>query len=94
MRWLQILVPLLLPTLAYLIWVKVQRSQARASGATNFLPLYKGPWFILVAAGLVLMIGSLALLAGLGGGIPAGEYVPPVLEDNRVVPAHRTPPDE
>ena len=48
--------------------------------------LQKTPWFVLTAAGLVLVIVSLFTLALVGGWDTEGEYAPPRLEDGRIVP--------
>ncbi len=91
MRWLSILVPLLLPTVAYLIWVRARNLQAQAAGTTDIVPLTKGPWFFLVLGGLLLAIVSLGLLAAFGERCPSGKYVPTRVENNRIIPAHCAP---
>ena len=54
--------------------------------------LLSTPWFVLTAAGLVLVCAGLAALAFLGGQEPRGTYVPPHLENGRVVPGAVRPP--
>ncbi len=49
--------------------------------------LQSTPWLVLCVAGLALLIASLFTLAFTGGWETGGAYVPPRLEDGRVVPA-------
>ncbi len=77
--------PLLLPSIAYVAWWNLYGRRAAAAGGTPAL-LREGPWFWLFLAGLVL--ASAALIAGalVGGDTPGGTYVPPHLDHGRVVP--------
>ena len=53
------------------------------------------PWFVLSAAGLALVIASLVTLALTGGWQSGGDYLPPRLEDGRIVPGEvRRPTDD
>jgi hypothetical protein len=76
---LQYLLPLLLPFLIYLAYVALTRGRAGW--------LEDAPWLYLGAAGVALMAASLVAW-GLMSGAPTDRvYVPPRLEDGRVVPS-------
>jgi ABC-type Na+ efflux pump permease subunit len=88
---LQYLLPLLLPTLLYLLWWgTIGRRKATVSGGGATLS--QGPWFWLILGGGLLLAASLvytALVAGVPTGAGSEErYVPPQLKDGRVVPGH------
>jgi hypothetical protein len=79
------LVPLLLPTAAYLAYMYLR-------GRNQPGWLREGPWVWLVASGLLLMALTLGAWALLGGGRPGEVYVPPHFEDGRLVPGRSLPP--
>ena len=82
---LQYLLPLVLPTVVWLIWwVTVGRHRSVAGGAAR--ELEKGPWFWLILAGVGLLGLSLVYTALTSGYDPKGKYVPPHWEDGRIVP--------
>ena len=77
---LQYLLPFLLPFLGYLGYrMLVDRGR-------GFLE--DMPWYVLTVIGLALTVVSLVGLALLEGGSPDGVYVPPHVEDGRIVPGH------
>ena len=80
------LLPLLLPLILYLsvVW-------ATRGGTPGWLD--ETPWLALLGAGAVLL--ALSLLAwSLFSGAPTDEvYIPPHVEDGRVVPGRTVPPD-
>jgi predicted PurR-regulated permease PerM len=81
---LQIVLPFLAPfVLFYAYRLLVTRGQHM---------LRSTPWFALLVTGLVLVCASIASLAFIGGHEPQGTYVPPHLEDGRVVPGTVRPP--
>ena len=82
---LSYVLPLLLPTLVFLGWAWLMRHQ-RAKGGHEWWQ--EGPWFWLVVAGFVLMLGVLGVTAFWDTGRPGQTYVPPVLENGKVVPGH------
>ena len=85
---LTIVIPLLLPTLLYLLWlVAARRALPAAPGPWRALPW---PW--LLGVGLVLAAAMLYLIGTRIGGSPQGVYVPPQYIDGRVVPGHVEPP--
>jgi hypothetical protein len=75
-------IPLLLPFVLYFLWVAIERRRKAAGG----WEARDTPWIWLSMTGLVLLIVSL-LGAGLFiGSEPGGTYVPPHVEDGKVVP--------
>lgn len=80
---LEIVLPFLAPfVLFYAYRLLVTRGQ-------RFLAT---PWFLLTVVGLILACASLASLAFFGGQAPRGVYVPPHLENGKVVPGAMQPP--
>lgn len=78
---LEYIVPLLLPTVVYLLWLRF----AAADGVERDMP-----WTWLAAAGVVLVaivLGGLALF----GGSDQGAYVPPHMENGKIVPGYFLP---
>lgn len=79
---LTILLPLLAPTAIYFLWLY---TLGRAAERNT-------PWTWLIIGGLV---AAAIALVGIGvdtGGDQAGHYVPPHVEDGRVVPGQIAPP--
>jgi len=77
---LEYLLPLLLPFLIYLAYVALARGTAPGW-------VQDAPWPQLAGAGLVLAAISLVTWSLLSGAPPEEVYVPPHLEDGRVVPS-------
>jgi Family of unknown function (DUF6111) len=77
---LEYLLPLLLPFLVYLAYV------ALARGATPGW-VEQAPWPQLAGAGLVLAAISLVTWSLMTGAPPEEAYVPPHLENGRIVPS-------
>ena len=84
---LQYVLPLLLPTLIFFGWLALTR-KAGETRAETMARLQGGPWYWLVIAGFVLMAAGLAYLGLSHGGPPGSFYVPPHVEDGRVIPGH------
>jgi Family of unknown function (DUF6111) len=82
---LTIVLPLLLPTLLYLVWLAASQRTALAGPA----PWRDMPWTWLVAAGVVLAALFLFFINIRVGS--QGSYVPPIYIDGRVVPGHVVP---
>jgi len=83
-------VPFLLPAAVYAAWVWYRvRYVARHGGEAP--KLEQGPWPLLLFLGAVLAFGMLALTALTQGGSPDATYVPPRLENGRIVPGHLEP---
>lgn len=87
---LQYLLPLILPTAIYLLWVKVAGQARTAAGVSRLTR--EGPWLWLILAGVALMGAGLAVTALTGGAGPTGTYVAPHWEGGRVVPGHVVQP--
>jgi hypothetical protein len=83
---IEVVLPFLAPFLAFLAW---RLLVTRGRGL-----LERTPWYLLTVSGLVLACLSLALLAFLGEGDPDGVYVPPHVEDGRIVPGMVRPREE
>jgi hypothetical protein len=94
---LQYVLPLLLPTLLYLLWWGTI-GRRRTADAHGRVTLADGPWFWLILCGGLLLACSLvytALVTGVATEVTGkGRYVPPQLKEGRVVPGHfeRQPP--
>ncbi len=80
--------PLIAPTLLYLVWNWLQLRRTLAGKRAEPPPTFaEMPWLVLLGAGVSLLIVVLLALALVGGGgTPGMEYVPPRLEDGRIVP--------
>jgi Family of unknown function (DUF6111) len=74
---LQYVLPLLLPFLAYLVYARLARKTGILDGA---------PWLGLAAAGVALLAVSLVSWGLLTGADPGERYVPARIEDGRLVP--------
>ncbi|MDP6352567.1 MAG: DUF6111 family protein [Alphaproteobacteria bacterium] len=81
------ILPLLLPLIIYFGWLYWARRRALATGVP--MPrIGDAPWAVLVAVGLGVLIVALIGLGLLSGEEPGGVYVPPHMEDGRIVPGH------
>jgi chromate transport protein ChrA len=85
---LTVVLPFVLPTLLYVVWISTMRHAAPATPA----PRPALPWVWLVAAG-VLLTALLLFLVNLRLGTSDGTYVPPHFIDGRVVPGEVVPRD-
>jgi Family of unknown function (DUF6111) len=82
-----IVLPLLLPTAIYLLWVRLaQGPQPAESGRWAALP-----WVWLAGTGFVLLALVLFVVTVHFGTATPGVYVPPRWENGRVVPGHIEP---
>jgi uncharacterized membrane protein len=82
---LTIVVPLIVPSVLYLVWVCATGRWTVSAGLTVL------PWPWLVASGLVLTVLTLIAVSVHYGNSPQGAYVPPRIEGGRVVPGHVVP---
>ena len=83
---LKYILPLVLPTAAYLAWVWYYRKRAEELGGKP-PEVTRGALFWCLVSGLGLMIASLLTLAATGGVGPGeGGYQSPRLEDGRIIP--------
>ena len=80
---LQILLPLLIPTVVFFLWAWL----APRLGIDSQAKVLQGtPWFWLIVAGVVLMGAGLIATALTQGVPPGSQIIQPRLEDGRVVP--------
>jgi hypothetical protein len=90
-EWVEILVPLLLPTALYLGWVWAVRW---ADGGGVPIGWARLPWLWLAGAGVVLLAVFLIVVT-VGFGTPnEGVYVPPRWTGGHIVPGHFAPAAE
>jgi hypothetical protein len=78
---LQYVLPLLLPFLIYAAYVALAQGRI-----PNWLDLNEREWVMLGGTGLALLMISLVTWSLLSGSPPDETYVPPHLEDGRIVP--------
>jgi hypothetical protein len=80
------ILPLLAPTVIYLLWTRASRARMAATGkADPDIPL---PWVWLAVSGVVLLAITLSILGFWGRNEPGTHYEPPHVEDGRIVPGH------
>jgi hypothetical protein len=80
-QFFQIVVPLLLPTLLYFLYLKLAR---RRAGGGNAPP--EVPWAWLGIAGAALVAVTLGAAALIGGAPPGSHYEPAKVIDGKIVP--------
>jgi len=84
---LQYVVPLLLPLAIYVGYLIIARRIQRGQGPLAE-QMRQWPWAWLAVAGVTLLAISLLAFNLTTGSDPGGVYVPPKLEDGKVVPGH------
>ncbi len=87
---LTVVLPLVLPTALYVLWV-VSMRRAAAAGVGELL---RGlPWLWLGIAGFALLAGVLVLVLsfGFGRSDDSAHYVPPHTVNGQIVPGHVAP---
>jgi hypothetical protein len=80
---LTIVLPLLLPTALYLLWIA-----ALGSHSDGTIPWTTMPWIWLAGAGAVLLAIVLLVVTVHFGAPQEGVYVPPRWQGDRIVPGH------
>ena len=83
---LTIVLPLLLPTALYLLWVTTLRPSS--PGEPHWAAL---PWLWLAGAGVVLLAIVLFVVTVHFGAPQQGVYVPPRWENGHIIPGHMEP---
>jgi hypothetical protein len=84
---LTLVVPMLLPTLLYLVW----RRTMRWSGSGGAVAWHRMPWAWLALSGVALTALVLFVITvGFGTATP-GVYVPPHVENGGIVPGYIEP---
>ncbi len=89
---LQVVVPILLPSVLYRLWMLAERRRLEAAGSAQARHLADAPWLWLLALGVFFAGIMTRALALFGGESVIGEYVPPQIKDGRIVPGHVVPP--
>lgn len=90
---LQIVLPLLLPFVAYAAWLSVERRRAEKLGRGEAPGWAEAPLVWLAGAGLALvLIATFGFSLLQGGDKYDGRYVPARVEDGRIVPGHMERP--
>jgi hypothetical protein len=85
------IIPFLMPAATYALWVWYRTRYAEKHGG-EVPQLEKGPWPLLLFAGAVLALIVMGISAVLQGDDPAsGVYVPPHVQDGKVIPGHMAP---
>jgi hypothetical protein len=84
---LTLVVPLLLPTVLYLIWLRA----ARWSETSGRMSWHKLPWVWLALTGVGLTALVLFVVTVGFGTTVSGVYVPPRVENGHIVPGHIEP---
>lgn len=80
---LRIVLPMLLPFVAFFAW------RLLVTRGRNWLA--STPWFMLCVLSLLLAIGGFASMALIPTEIGSGRWIPPRVEDGRVVPGYVAP---
>jgi hypothetical protein len=84
---LTIVLPLLLPTALYLLWIGTLGSSPEGGA----IPWTAVPWIWLAGAGAVLLAIVLFVVTVHFGAPQDGVYVPPRWQGDRIVPGHIEP---
>jgi Family of unknown function (DUF6111) len=84
---LTIVLPLLLPTALYLLWITTL-GLPREGGVIRWTAV---PWLWLAGAGAVLLVIVLLVVTVHFGTSQEGVYVPPRWEGDRITPGHIEP---
>jgi Family of unknown function (DUF6111) len=88
---LQYVLPVLLPSLVYLAWLFYENRRIARGGDGKLRRWEEGPWAWLFAGGVVLTVLGVLVTVALGTRGHEGTYVPPRVEDGRVIPGHLEP---
>jgi hypothetical protein len=83
---LTIVLPLLLPTALYLVWVTTLRGPRNGTAAWT-----TWPWIWLAVAGMALLAIVLLVVTVHFGAQQEGVYVPPRWQNDHIVPGHIEP---
>lgn len=84
------IVPFLMPIAGYAawIWYRTQHAQTHGGQAPKF---EQGPWPLMLFLGAVLSFAVLAVGALNTGGKPGDIYIPPHVENGKIVPGRTQP---
>ena len=85
---LTVLLPLLLPLLAYFLYARIAQHRAQQAGQSPPSPWRDMPWPWILLAGCVLMTASLLFFEQQQGYDAGTELTPPTWVDGEIVPSH------
>lgn len=86
-NFLTFVVPFVLPTIAYILWVYFRQEREDATVQGRRLPPWRDyPWTWLVTLGAVLTVVAVVLIGSLGGAGTKAEYHPARYEDGKLIP--------
>jgi hypothetical protein len=88
---LEYVVPIVLPSLLYLAWLAYENKRVARGGEGVLRRWQEGPWAWLFAAGVVIAVAGTLMLSLLQGFGTEGRYIPPHVENGRIVPGHVVP---
>lgn len=88
------LLPILLPTAMYLLYLYALRRRAQAGGGSMPSWIDRGALYWSVIGGLVLALVLFVGFAFIGGASPDAVYVPETYRDGETVPGHFIEPGE
>ena len=88
---LEYIVPIVLPSLLYLAWLAYENRRIAQGGEGVSRRWQEGPWAWLFAGGVALAVAATLILSWWRGYGIEGRYVPPRVEDGRIVPGHVEP---
>jgi len=89
---LQVVAPILLPSVLYALWMLAERRRLEAVGSAHPPYWAEAPWLWLLALGVFFAAIITVALALFGGESIVGEYVPPQIKNGQIVPGHVVPP--
>ncbi|HEV8680480.1 MAG TPA: DUF6111 family protein [Stellaceae bacterium] len=88
---LTIVLPLILPTALYLLWLRIARWARREPPPAEDIGWAALPWVWLAGGGALLLAVVLVVVTVNFGTSTSGVYVPPHLENGRIIPGHIEP---
>ena len=88
---LQYVLPIALPSLIYVAWLVYENRRIAQGGEGTPRRWEEGPWAWLIGGGVLLTVLVAVVTAVLTGRGKEGVYVPPRVEDGRIVPGHLEP---
>ncbi len=88
---LEFLLPILLPTAVYFLWLFNEQRRIERLGRGEPPRWQDAPWLWLAVAGGVLTVFVAAASALFGGERAGTRYVPPRVIDGEIVPGHGAP---
>ncbi|RCK52198.1 hypothetical protein TH25_06585 [Thalassospira profundimaris] len=90
---IQIGLPIILPFVVYLTWLKYARAKAIREGHDVVPPWDRGPWLLLFFIGILLAGSILVFTALTSGESPDSVYHAPELKDGVITPGYFEPKD-